>query len=985
MRFDHGWDMPREWRGVQLPRRGGQPFPVPLADLGAPPRLAELLAASDLDAARLSDYHPVLLDEARSFAAGSEVSPRGAAAAALVVAEPVAERRVPVETIADAWLAGHGVVFAVRAVTEMAGMLYHPLRSGDALCRRPLRPAVTEGWHGHWKIEDLRQRWEDGTLWDTARVIRAHLAATDDATFTRAAAALRDYRGGVLPQRLVASFVLPDQDDWIEEDIEALPGWFKGFTRYSADVIPILPVFSATSAAQIQRHADAIAAIDAAEGRYDFDRSLVLVNRPGGDELIATLLDGLGTEAVPLLTENDVYRRQSRLQWMWHREMPFEALQRILNIPGDEAPRYVIRSTLGHRQGDFERLGLLARDPARTVRLLAEPDAPPMAAEVLGMYLLADPALGDLLPEAGRDRFRTGVGTHMSAALRRDEGDRKQLIAWLSSIDTDEAFGQLAAAAGGVLIRPAIVKLAARRPARALRVLAGLTPENTAAAELLRDHVLSRPELVAKTLPELPAEARARVEAIVAAHVPPGPVAPESALPEALRAAGKTKAIPSWLVVPTLPAVRLRGHDGAVLPEPAVRRLLGMLASATFAAPHPGLAEVRDACERADLTAFGWELFAQWARVEHPSGDKHALYALGFLGDDAAVPRLTETVLGWTDDAIARAKIGLDVLVALGTDTALVHLQRMARTAKAKGFRKLAAAKLDQIAQARGLSTAELGDRIAADLGLDADGRITLDYGPRRFTVSFDVKLNPLIADAEGRRRKSLPPVAAADDATLAEEARAAFAVLKKEARALATERLRALEEAMVTGRSWTPSQVRAFFTDHPAVRYPARALLWQVAGGPAFRVAEDGSFADVDDKTLVLDDERRVTLFHPAPAGPELALWAETFADYEIFQPFPQLGREVHRLAPEQAAASRLPLDTGRDGDLDMLHPLAARGWRFNADGGVERDWPGGFTTQITPSDVSVTAPAGATFGDLGVVAASETLRDAQRLTSRG
>ncbi|GAB7046391.1 hypothetical protein JCM9534A_15170 [Catenuloplanes indicus JCM 9534] len=87
--------------------------------------------------------------------------------------------------------------------------------------------------------------------------------------------------------------------------------------------------------------------------------------------------------------------------------------------------------------------------------------------------------------------------------------------------------------------------------------------------------------------------------------------------------------------------------------------------------------------------------------------------------------------------------------------------------------------------------------------------------------------------------------------------------------------------------------------------------------------------------------------------------------------------------MTAEQAAARELPLDTGREGDLDMLHPLAARGWRFNPNGGVERDWPGGLPTQITPHDISVTAPAGATFGDLGPVAASETLRDAYRLTS--
>ncbi|GAB7046390.1 hypothetical protein [Catenuloplanes indicus] len=95
MRFDHGWDGPEKWRGRQLPRRGGLPFPAPEAGPEAPARLAQLLAASDLDAASLSDYHPGLLDEARRFAVDlgrpGVPSPRGAAAAALVVAAEISE------------------------------------------------------------------------------------------------------------------------------------------------------------------------------------------------------------------------------------------------------------------------------------------------------------------------------------------------------------------------------------------------------------------------------------------------------------------------------------------------------------------------------------------------------------------------------------------------------------------------------------------------------------------------------------------------------------------------------------------------------------------------------------------------------------------------------------------------------------------------------------------------------------------------------
>lgn len=39
---------------------------------------------------------------------------------------------------------------------------------------------------------------------------------------------------------------------------------------------------------------------------------------------------------------------------------------------------------------------------------------------------------------------------------------------------------------------------------------------------------------------------------------------------------------------------------------------------------------------------------------------------------------------------------------------------------------------------------AELEDRLAPDLGLDDNGSLLLDFGPRQFTVSFDETLNRL-------------------------------------------------------------------------------------------------------------------------------------------------------------------------------------------------------------------------------------------------
>jgi hypothetical protein len=71
--------------------------------------------------------------------------------------------------------------------------------------------------------------------------------------------------------------------------------------------------------------------------------------------------------------------------------------------------------------------------------------------------------------------------------------------------------------------------------------------------------------------------------------------------------------------------------------------------------------------------------------------------------------------------------------------------------------------------------------------------------------------------------------------------------------------------------------------------------------------IAEDRTFADIDDDELVSPDDARIGTALPLSLGDSLAAWSEIFADYEIMLPFPQLGRDVHRLTEEERKAVRL------------------------------------------------------------------------------
>ncbi len=412
--------------------------------------------------------------------------------------------------------------------------------------------------------------------------------------------------------------------------------------------------------------------------------------------------------------------------------------------------------------------------------------------------------------------------------------------------------------------------------------------------------------------------------------------------------------VPVWAGPSVLPQILLEGRELA-LPPDAVLAFVQMLTVSTPEQPYAGLAQVDEACDRRSLTEFVWALFQNWQLADYPSKQGFPLDALRWYGDDEAVRRLSPLIRQWPGDGgHSRAVAGLDVLTAIGGNTALMHLYRIAQKAKFKGLREQAAARVQDIADELGLTADELGDRLVPDLGLDADGTLTLDFGSRRFVVGFDEQLKPYVTDEAGKRLKALPKPGAKDDPELAPAAAQQFSGLKKDVRTLASDQIGRLELAMCTRRSWTVEDFRAYFVRHPLLRHIVRRLVWGdfAADGTlrgAFRVAEDLSFADVADEPFTLPDGAQVGIAHPLDLGDDLAGWSELFADYEILQPFAQLGRPIFALTAEEAVATQLARFTGVSVPAPKVLGLERRGWHRSppADGGVQahviRDLPSG------------------------------------------
>lgn len=400
--------------------------------------------------------------------------------------------------------------------------------------------------------------------------------------------------------------------------------------------------------------------------------------------------------------------------------------------------------------------------------------------------------------------------------------------------------------------------------------------------------------------------------------------------------------LPSWLLSDSLAKPTLK--SGGLLSGVGLENLLTMLAISKPGEPYAGVGLAAQEFTEESLAEFSWSLFSAWLEAGADSKCYWALHTLGWLGNDETARRLTPLLKKWPGEgAHARAVQGLEVLTTIGTDLALMHLFGLSQKLKFKGLKTQALEKVTEIAKKRGLTNDELGDRLVPDLGLDDDGSLSLDYGPRKFYVKFDEKLKPLVRDEALKERKSLPKPGKSDISHLAEASFARFKALKKDARAVASQQLTRLEMALVKQRRWTTTDFQRFFLDHPLVIHLSRRLVWGLYSDHTlkrcFRVAEDGTLADSEDEEYCLGKGGLVGLVHPFDlAQSEQEAWSEILADYRILQPFPQLGRAVFSLDASEKEQTQLTRFQGLKVESLKVLSLESKGWRKGEalDGGV-------------------------------------------------
>ena len=264
------------------------------------------------------------------------------------------------------------------------------------------------------------------------------------------------------------------------------------------------------------------------------------------------------------------------------------------------------------------------------------------------------------------------------------------------------------------------------------------------------------------------------------------------------------------------------------------------------------------------------------------------------------------------DHLEAFAKV--EALARHGSSAALQWVDHWARRARSNGLRERAGLALDEAAKKLGLSRDELAERVLSDFGLDARGQRDFVYAERTYTLRLanDLSLSIFL---DGAKRRALPKAKTEDDKARRKE----LSALKKQLKTGVKAAIERLESAMIDGRSWSVEAWREVFTN-PVNRRLAEQLLWW-DGTRAFRVAEDGSFADLEDETVEIDAEIR--LAHPLRMT-DTEAWAQVLADYEMLPPFPQLDRPA--LAPVDGTVRSLDNWIAKDVGTGRLRGFMAR-----------------------------------------------------------
>ncbi|WP_207400984.1 hypothetical protein, partial [Actinomadura roseirufa] len=386
--------MPDAWRRLVQPRRdrpaadrapATRPAPEKaVLEKAVPEKAAAEEARALIEDARadveevlsLPGTDPLLAGRARAYLRG-EADPLGAAVVTQVV---VGKRKQPV-AFGDLWALDHGLPFAASACVEMFEIISDFRVAGRQETWTGVRVRRPGDRYGQWWVAERM-----------ALRLRALLAAADDAVYDAAVDRLAPSRRTPL-HKMVASYLVPTQTDWVDDVCAAPP-------TVVPEEVSLRWMFFCSLGAP---HQPALA-------------GLPLDYYGRGEHVIATLVEGIGPEAVvPLVAQalDDEYLDADTARRL---------LDTLVELPVDAAFQ-ALADRLGRRYVPAAAIRAARRYPARALRLLAGAADAPGAAELLSAHLLTHPDLVDAMLPVLPEKARAAIGAVRESSVRLPDAD----------------------------------------------------------------------------------------------------------------------------------------------------------------------------------------------------------------------------------------------------------------------------------------------------------------------------------------------------------------------------------------------------------------------------------------------------------------------------------------------------------------------------------------------------------------------------------
>jgi len=281
-----------------------------------------------------------------------------------------------------------------------------------------------------------------------------------------------------------------------------------------------------------------------------------------------------------------------------------------------------------------------------------------------------------------------------------------------------------------------------------------------------------------------------------------------------------------------------------------------------------------------------------------------ARYAAAHFGDDRAALMLERPMYAWqkgNDTDRKRAIETMGLFGTLDTPTSVMILLGLTHVQDRPSVFDAAIYQLRRVARRKRMTVERLGDEVIPDCGLDRRGMRDFDLGGRTVTLVLDQEFSPSVKLEDGTYIHGIPATEDGDDPEKVELARQEWEVVQAKLRDVIKIQTRRMEQAMVSRRRWDADEWKRVILEHPLMINFAKRMVWGVYDDEdlvqMFRADEAGDLVDQnDDEVWLVNDDDQIGLVHPLEMDTaDRQTWADSFADYEIFAPLEQLGREIY------------------------------------------------------------------------------------------